>query len=144
MLIFTKTLTSVRIPLDIQGTTTVMEVKWMICRLTGFPANQQRLILEGSELRDRRTLNSYNVVENALLLIIRRGHLRLISEAFERVFDSLDELQRHTAGFQLYGESLALHRVFDSVEELQMHIVGLQNYEERLDEALYDIAEAVE
>ena len=144
MLIFTKTLTSFRIPLDIQGTTTVMEVKWMICRLIGFPANQQRLIFEGSELRDRRTLNSYNVVENALLLIIRRGHLRLISEAFEGVFDSLDELQRPTAGFQLYGESLALHRVFDSVEELQMHIVGLQNYEERLDEALCDIAEAVE
>ena len=78
------------------------------------------------------------------MLIIRRGHLRSFSEAFQGVFDSVEELQTHIEDFQRYGESVALQRVFDSVKELQMHIVGLQEYEESLDEVLYDVAEAVE
>ena len=86
----------------------------------------------------------YNVVENALLLIIRRGHLFFFSEAFQGVFDSAAELQTHSEDFQRHGERLALQKVVDSVEDLQMFIVGHQDYEESLDEARYDVAEAVE
>ena len=73
MRIFAKTLTSYRMPLEIQETTTVLEVKGMINHLIGFPECQQRLIFEGCELRDTSTLSSYNVVEDELLLAIRRG-----------------------------------------------------------------------
>ena len=144
MRIFAKTLTSSKIPLDIQGTTTVMEVKGMISTLIRFPQNQQRLIFEGCEMRNTRTLKYYNVVENALLLIIRRGHLLFFSEAFQGVFDSAEELQTHSEDFQRYGASLALQKGVDSVEGLQMFIVALQDYEESLDEACHDVPETVE
>jgi hypothetical protein len=144
MRIFAKTLTSDKIPLDIQGTATVMEVRGLISTLIRFPENQQRLIFEGCEMRNTRTLKYYDVVENTLLLIIRRGHLFFLSEAFQGVFDSAEELQTHSEDFQRYGESLALQKVVDSVEELQMFIVALQDYEESLDEACYDVPETVE
>ena len=144
MRIFAKTLTSDKMSLDIQNTTTVMEVKGMISKLISFPATQQRLIFEGCEMMNTLKMIDYNVVENALLLIIRRGHLFFFSEAFQGVFDSAEELQTHSEDFQRYGESLALQKVVDSVEELQMFIVALQDYEESLDEACYDVPETVE
>jgi hypothetical protein len=138
MRIFAKTLTSYRIAFDIQDTTTVLEVKGMISSRIAFPEYQQRLIFEGRELRDRRTLNSYNVGENALLLIIRRGHLRDFSQSIQEVFDSVEELLDNIVGSQLYEDTLALQRrVLDSVTELQNEIEDIEDYEETLDEAPY-------
>ena len=138
MRIFAKTLTSYRIALDIQDTTTVLEVKGMISSRIAFPPCQQRLIFEGNELRDRRTLNSYNIGENALLCIIRRGHVRDLSESIKELSDSLEELLNNIVGSQLCEDCLGLQRrVFDSATELQNHIVDLENYEEKLDEAPY-------
>ena len=143
MRIFAKTLTSYRIAFDIQDTTTVLEVKNMISSRIAFPEYQQRLIFEGRELGERRTLNSYNVGENALLLIIRRGHLRDFSQSIQEAFDSVEELLNNIVGSrsQLYENTLATTslRQCDRNTKRNRGHRGLDEYnvEETLDEAHY-------
>ena len=116
----------------------MLEVKGMINHLIGFPERQQRLIFEGCELRATSTLSSYNVVENALLLVIRRGFLHDFRESVQKVYNSVEALQNHIVGLPLHAENLALQRrIFHSVTELHKAIEEIEKYEERLDEAPY-------
>jgi hypothetical protein len=116
-------------PLEVQETTTALQVKGMISQLIPFPASQQRLIFAGWELTDTSTLSSYNVVEDELLLVIRRGFLHDFRESVQKVETSLQALQTHSVVLPLHVENLA-----QSVTELRKAYEEIENSEERLDE----------
>ena len=107
----------------------MLEVKGMVSHLIEFPERQQRLIFAGCDLRDTSTLSSYNVVENSLLLVIRRGFLHDFRESVQKVYNSLQALQTHSVVLLLHVENLA-----QSVTELRKAYEEIENSEERLDE----------
>ena len=107
----------------------MLEVKGMISHLIEFPERQQRLIFAGCELRDTSTLSSCNVVEDELLLVIRRGFLHDFRESVQKVYNGMQALQTHSVVLPLHVENLA-----QSVTELRNAFEEIENYEERLDD----------
>lgn len=73
MQIFVKTFTGAPIVLDVEGGTSIREVKIMIQGREGFPLEQQRLIYAGEELADGLFISDYNIQKDSTL------HLTLIS-----------------------------------------------------------------
>mmetsp|Transcript_39093 Transcript_39093/g.61875 ORF Transcript_39093/g.61875 Transcript_39093/m.61875 type:complete len:82 (-) Transcript_39093:31-276(-) len=56
-----KTLTNKAIPLQINATATVLELKELIPDDEGIPVDQQRLIYKGKELLNDDSIESYNL-----------------------------------------------------------------------------------
>ncbi len=70
--IFVKTLTGLRIPIWAHASLTVQEVKEEIKKVKGIPSNQQRLIFEGKDLENGRTLSDYNLQEMDTIHLVMR------------------------------------------------------------------------
>ena len=70
--IFLKTLTGQVITLDVEPLDTVEIVKSKIKELASIPIAHQRLIFEGKQLEDNKTLSEYNILKESTLHIVLR------------------------------------------------------------------------
>lgn len=78
MEIFVKTLTGVNLTIEVNPSDTVEALKLKIQETEGIPTEQQRLMFDGEQLEDGKTLADYNIQQDSnirLLLKLRGGNV---------------------------------------------------------------------
>lgn len=73
MPIFIKTLTGYTFTVDVEPSDAIEQVKQKIQDTQGIPPDQQRLLFDGEELEDGRTLGEYDIREDSILHLVVRG-----------------------------------------------------------------------
>ena len=72
MRIFLKTLTGNTIPLDVNPTDTVDQMKAQVQEKEGIPPDQQRLVFKSKPLEENLTLSEYDIKnEDTIYLVLR-------------------------------------------------------------------------
>ena len=94
MQLFVKTLTGKTVSIEIEEGESIEDVKAKIAEKEGIPAEQQRIIFGGQQLQDGKTVDDYNIGDDAtlhLLLRLRGGLKSLVKKALGREVFQVDE-----------------------------------------------------
>ena len=67
MIIYIKTFTGKTIPLEVESSETVENVKNKLLDGKGIPTDQDNLLFSGKPLMDDRTLSDYNIQQDSVL-----------------------------------------------------------------------------
>ena len=81
MQLFVKTLTGKTVTIDVEAGESIEDVKAKISEKEGIPPEQQRLIFGGQQLQDGKTIDDYDVGDDAtlhLVLRLRGGEVRRV------------------------------------------------------------------
>lgn len=95
MQLFVKTLTGKTVSIEVEEGESIEEVKAKIAEKEGIPAEQQRLIFGGTQLQDAKTLEDYDVGDDATIHLV----LRLRGGLFDKM-QTVDEdfVKQHLKG----------------------------------------------
>ena len=70
--IFVKTLTGTTSTIDLEGVTTIADIKRKLNEKEGVPADQMRLVFAGKPLEDSRNITDYNIsAESTIYMLLR-------------------------------------------------------------------------
>ena len=72
MQLFVKTLTGKTVSIEIEEGESIEDVKAKIAEKEGIPAEQQRIIFGGQQLQDGKTVDDYNIGDDATLHLVLR------------------------------------------------------------------------
>lgn len=72
MQLFVKTLTGKTVSIEVEEGESIEDVKAKIAEKEGIPPEQQRLIFGGQQLQDSKTLDDYDVGDDATLHLVLR------------------------------------------------------------------------
>jgi hypothetical protein len=64
-----KTLVGPALTIEVEPSSTINDVKALLEHTANIPFNQQRLIYNGKQLEDNRTLADYNVLDGSTLIL---------------------------------------------------------------------------
>ena len=64
------------------------------------------MIIEGNELHDTATLGDYNIVEGAVLLVLRRAQLQFINPFLRNLLCAATDMQQTVIAYEHYEDSL--------------------------------------
>ena len=88
MQLFVKTLTGKTVSIEIEEGESIEDVKAKIAEKEGIPAEQQRIIFGGQQLQDGKTIDDYNIGDDATLHLVLRLRGGILSKDVFRVDSS--------------------------------------------------------